>query len=104
MEKTMSCEKHPTKFIVETSFGQEIEFSMEELADRIEDMRYDKVAEFLRFLAEAFLDRSVADNNAGKRKLAVELQCVYGWLSNAASECEEAWEICKPHMLLEESD
>lgn len=74
------------------------EGTLEELAQAVENMRYDKTAEFLKYLAQCFRDRSKTDKLAGKLKLHNALYNVYTRTDVAAEYTKDAWKICEPHM------
>jgi len=70
----------------------------EQLAERIGDLYYDALAEFLDLLANKIAVDSEADIGCGRPKLAAELAGCAEHLSQAARHIDEAWRICKPHV------
>ena len=75
--------------------------NMEFLATQIENMRYDKVEELIGALSKRFLRRSLADANAGKCRLAQELNEVAEHLSFADAALRA---FCKTHMKEDKND
>ena len=72
--------------------------SLQELAAEVENLRYDKLGEFLSSLSDALVSRAESDRKSGRTRLAVHL-CYAGWrIRQAASQVADAWEICEPHM------
>lgn len=83
--------KHPTS--VEKYLG-----SLEDLALDLKNMRYDKLTEFLGYLAkhvEAEADKDAAN---GKIKLPLRLYAASKLLYDAQEEIDSAWKISKPYM------
>lgn len=74
--------------------------TLTELAHAVENLRYDKAAEFIYQLSMAFRERARADREAGKWWLATQLSKISGELGGAHFYTHRAWEICKPHMNL----
>lgn len=73
-------------------------WDLESLADAIEELRYDKLSEFLGYLSEALYQRSIKDNRSGKPQLVMRLQRAGGSITGAKLNIDKAWEICKPYM------
>lgn len=72
--------------------------SLEDLAEDIKNMRYDKVAEFLGYLAaqvKAEADKDLANNRS---KLSARLYQASTYLSRRQEEMDSAWKICRPYM------
>lgn len=67
-----------------------------ELAERIGDLYYDSLSEFLTMLAEKIYKDSEADKNRGREQLAHELQECANHLSEASKNIANAWDICAP--------
>ncbi len=72
--------------------------SLEDLARDLKNMRYDKLAEFLGYLAKHV--EVEADNDAanGKIKLPLRLYAASKHLYGAQEEIDFAWKISKPYM------
>ena len=69
-----------------------------ELAVAIENMRYDKVADFLDYLQGALMKRAAKDREACRHGLATRLNRVATNIYQACDEMDEVWKLCKPHM------
>lgn len=67
------------------------------LAERVEELRYDKVAEFLNQLSICFSRRVIKDKEANKPELAVALQDIANRLETAAIAMDVIWDICEHH-------
>jgi ABC-type transporter Mla subunit MlaD len=87
--------KHPTH--IEGYYG-----SLEALANAVGGMRYDKLAEFLDYLANNVQQQAQNDADAGKTKLSAKLNQVAKHLYEAQEDIDSAWKICKPYMKTEE--
>ncbi len=72
--------------------------SLEELANAIGTMRYDKVAEFLGYLTQYVKNEAEKDLASGKTKLSTKLYLASEALSRAQEEIDSAWKICKLYM------
>lgn len=83
--------KHPTS--VEKYPG-----SLEDLAIDLKNMRYDKLTEFLGYLAKHV--KLEADNDVanGKIKLPITLYTASNHIYAAQEEIDSAWKISKPYM------
>lgn len=87
--------KHPTKI-------EKYDGSLEELAEDIGNLRYDALAEFLSALSYKLKRDSNADEKRGREKLAQGLGDMGYKLLLAKVDAEIIWDICKPHMDLED--
>lgn len=90
-EEETATKKHPTSV---PGFAD-----VEELAEYVENMRYDHVQIFLKRLADRLIDRSDSDFDAGRRQLAKTLEEAAEDINWASFAMEQAWHICKPHMV-----
>jgi hypothetical protein len=72
--------------------------SMQELADTVENLRYDSLREFLWHLSRALLRRSLRDAGSGRRKLAGLLLSASVDVQSARHHVAQAWEVCEPYM------
>lgn len=72
--------------------------SLEDLAEDVKNLRYDKVAEFLGYLAAQVKQEADKDLADGKTKLAAKLYLASNYLSRSQEELDSAWKICKPYM------
>ena len=61
-------------------------------------MRYDKVAEFVGYLAKHAESEAEKDLADGKVKLPSKLFSVSRLLYGVQDEYDSAWKICKPYM------
>lgn len=87
--------KHPTAV-------EGYEGSLEELARAIGKMRYDKIAEVLKYLAEDLERQSEGDRAAGRAKLAAMLHEVSGQIGVAKEQMDKIWNLCEPYMKSDE--
>lgn len=81
--------KHPTTIVGYTD-------SMQDIANEIASLRYDKLHEFMTAFAVRVAADAAKDKEAGKEKLAGALQCMAGCLYEAMTYANEASAICKP--------
>lgn len=72
--------------------------SLEILAKRIADMRYDKQVEFFDYLQAEYIKQYEGDSAAGRKKLAAQLLELWGSIINAKASMTAAWTISKPFM------
>lgn len=84
------CINHPVKVK-----GKDLK----ELAFEIENLRYDKVIEFLDHLEGAFKDRAGRDYKAGKTSLCYGLTMAGLKLSEASEIMKDVWKICKKYSI-----
>lgn len=84
--------KHPLE--VEKYSGK-----LEDLADDVKNMRYDKVAEFLGYLAAQVKAEADKDSANNRSKLAARLYQASTYLSHSQEEIDYAWKICRPYMI-----
>ena len=83
--------KHP--FFVSGFSG-----SLEELANNVGTMRYDRVQEFLDLLARNIEEQAIADESRNRPQLASKLRLAADALYHSTDALSEAWKICKPYM------
>lgn len=83
--------KHPTS--VEGFDG-----SLEELAERVCRMRYDRTAEFFACCAEELRHQSNQDLKVGRTQLAILLTQAWGIANVLRAQFEKLFSLCKPHM------
>lgn len=72
--------------------------TLEELARSIGEMRYDKIAEVLRHLAEDLERQSKGDAARGRTKLAAMLRENSAQLHLAREQMEKIYKLCEPYM------
>jgi hypothetical protein len=72
--------------------------TLEELAQAVENLRYDKTAEFLEHLSNSFTKRSKSDREAGKPKLSNALYSAAHRTTVVRDYVWDAWIVCKPFM------
>lgn len=85
----MSCEKH--KSSVQG-------YTIDELAETIGDLRHDALQNFLECLSGKLYRDSQKDGEAGRVKLAGELECASQTVWDASESIAMAWTISKPYM------
>jgi hypothetical protein len=72
--------------------------SMQDLADAVASMRYDKLQEFLSCLAFRILADGDADAKRNRKKLAAALHAAGAALRCSSANIKNAWLISKPFM------
>ena len=82
--------KHPTRITG---------YPLEELAEKVGDLRYDKLQEFLEFLSAKILKDAEADRLRQRLKLSKNLQSLGENIQTASLHAKEAWKICQPYEL-----
>jgi len=90
-----TCSKHPLDI-------PGWDGSLEELADAVENMRYDKAYAFVHHLSRAFRKRALRDRVSGKKMLAHNLSQAADHLDATSEAVFKSWVVCKPHMKVEE--
>ena len=85
-----SGHKHPLEI---EGFG-----SLDELAEEVGNLRYDKTRDFLSSLADDIKRQADADKGRGRLQLAEKLYQTAERLYSARDEMERAWKICEPYM------
>lgn len=80
------------------------EGKIEELAVTVGRLTYDQVVRFIGALAAETQQQAEGDEKRGRKMLARRLRIASAALEEAASAYEEAWDICLPHMTVEELD
>lgn len=75
-----------------------LEFDNHELANRIGDLYYDSLSDFLMALSEKLHRDGLADHNRGRMKLANELGASAEHIAEAAKHITVAWDICEPYV------
>jgi uncharacterized Fe-S cluster-containing protein len=71
-------------------------FAIQELADKIGDLRYDTLNEFLIKLATKIKKDAFKDRNRGRTKLANQLDNAAKNIELSADNIDKAWVICEP--------
>ncbi len=69
-----------------------------ELAERVGDLYYDALTEFLNGLSDKLQQDELADRKRGRVKLANELEQGAECLAQAAKHIGVAWDICEPYV------
>ena len=72
--------------------------SLENLANKIKDLKYDSLRNFLGYLANGIEKDVEENNNQEKYQLARRLNNTVGHLKEAKHFIDRAWAICKPKM------
>ena len=75
-----------------------IDCSLEELAERVCRMRYDKVAKFFDHCAEELRNQANQDMKIGRTQLAILLTSGWGIANVLSKQFNVIFELCKPHM------
>lgn len=71
---------------------------LQEAAEEVENLRYDKVVEFLGHLSQALDRRAASDRASGRPVLARQLERASYKVMRASVEMAEAWSICRSKM------
>ena len=79
-----------------TEQPKDIELSHQEIAQRMGDLYYDSLADFLNELSQKIKQDAEADNQRNRLKLSEELYASADLLASAAEHIQNAWEICEP--------
>jgi len=90
-EKKPDCKNHPTE--VKHYTGE-----LQQLANDISDLRYDKLSEFLGWLEMSLEEDAKSDYYGGRKHLASELIFATVGIKDAHIHIQRAWEVCKSHM------
>lgn len=85
----MSCEKHALGIPG---------YSLEELAIKLGDLRYDRLDMFLQLLSDKLLDDAAADAERDRPKLCYQLYKAGAKVAWAGYHISNAWYYSKPHM------
>ena len=72
--------------------------SLKELAINVASMRYDKVAEFLKYFAQEINKQAKGDLEKSRAQLGGKLLRVSFALNSIVGEFNNIWRLCKPHM------
>jgi hypothetical protein len=91
MTNEKSCLKHPRNI---DGFNG----TLDELAQKIENMQYDRTSKFIGSLADYTKIRADADKTKGREKLSSNLYEAVEELYKARDAFQKAWKICKPYM------
>jgi len=75
-----------------------IDLKNHELAERVGDLYYDALAEFLHELSDKLHRDGLADHKRGRVKLANELEASAVHLAQASKHIGVAWDICEPYV------
>ena len=81
-----------------TTEPQGIALTHAEIAQRMGDLYYDSLADFLNELSQKIKNDADADNQRNRLKLSQELYSSADLLANAAVHIQKAWGICEPFM------
>jgi len=77
---------------------EKYDWSLQELAEDLGNLRYDALRDFLNHLARKLEEDSHADAARGRMQLAGKLVNAASTLDEASSWVHEAWVICEPRM------
>ena len=92
-QRTPNCKKHPIKV---TNYNG----TLEELANSIGDLRYDKLSDFLEWLGMKIQDDASRDYEAGRTDLSANLALAATSIKDAEKFIGRAWNISKAFMKL----
>ncbi len=77
-------------------------YTLDDLAKKIGDLRYDALAEFLKRLGLKIQEDSYKDSLRGRKKLSRSLSKISDDLLVSSEEALVTWEICKQYTLPKE--
>jgi hypothetical protein len=89
--------KHPTTI-------EKYDGDLKQLAEDIGNLRYDALREFMFYFSNKIMRDSMSDGAKGRKKLSSLLGQTAVDINDAAVRMGRTWDICKPHMLIEEND
>jgi signal transduction histidine kinase len=73
-------------------------YTLKGLAEKIGDLRYDALADFLNLLSEKIDLDGFEDESRGRAKLATALKASAASLKQSSLHIDKAWQICEPFM------
>ena len=73
-------------------------FNLQELADKVGDLRYDTLQDFLLKLSIKIKKDGTKDRSRGRIKLANELDEASNKLQECSININKAWVICEPYV------
>ncbi len=73
------------------------EGSLKDLAQEVGNMRYDSLAEFMKYLSDNLSEQATKDQN-NKPQLAAKVEESASQLNVASLEMYQAWKVAEPHM------
>ncbi len=73
-------------------------YSLEELAEKVGDLRYDSLEQFLLLLSNKIISDSLSDKRGGREKLASHLLDTSNALLEASTHIKNSWNISRKHM------
>lgn len=71
-------------------------YYLTELAEKIGDLRYDALADFLKELSLKIEKDGLKDESRGRVKLATQLKKTADELKTCSENIKVAWDICEP--------
>ena len=71
-------------------------YNLQELANKIGDLRYDALADLLMKLSMKIKDDAIKDRNRERIKLANQLDEASTNIASSAGNIEKAWIVCEP--------
>lgn len=90
--------RHPTAVTIPAWYPGDIPVAPQELADKLGDLRYDALAEYLDALSAKLQNDSGSDGARGRGQLSTVLGRMSQELASAATSARAAWKICEPHV------
>ena len=93
-----NCSKHLTDIIIgeEGEIVQVVDKAY--LVEKIGDLRYDTLSEFLQLLSDKILKDAEKDFNGGRILLANSLEQASINIEKSKKYIDQAWKISKPYM------
>lgn len=80
------------------SYVEGYENELAKLSDKLGDLRYDTLSNFLDLLSYKLEKDSIADKERGRHKLSAKLRQSSDYIRQASVEIKDAWIICEPFM------
>ena len=77
---------------------ENIPYCMEELVEKIGDLRYDTLSDMLQLLSDKIERDAKKDMDGGRSQLALELKTCSINLKKCKTNINSAWKISKPYM------
>jgi hypothetical protein len=90
--------RHLDRLTIPAWYPGDVDVSTYDLADRLGNLRYDCLADYLLALAEKLRRDAEADRGCGRPVLADHLAASSWNLLDAARAIRYAWDVCESHM------
>ncbi len=72
-------------------------YNLNDLAEKIGDLRYDTLQELLTQVALKIKKDATKDRSRGRTQLATQLEVASTNIENSAKNIQKAWIICEPY-------